>query len=99
MSWRVRDTMSERFAFVTLAGQPGANMAEPCRRFGVSRKTGYKWLKRFAERGAEGLSDRSRRPKVSPRRTVEAVEAAALALRRAVGRAQDPAGPATRCRV
>ena len=83
MPWRVRDAMSERLDLVTLAGQPGADMAELCRRFGISRKTGYKWLKRFAELGSEGLLDRSRRPKVSPRRTVEAVAAAALALRRA----------------
>jgi transposase InsO family protein len=83
MPWRVRDAMSERLDLVTLAGQPGAVMAELCRRFGVSRKTGYKWLKRFAELGFEGLLDRPRRPKVSPRRTVEAVAAAALALRRA----------------
>ena len=83
MPWKVRDAMSERLDLVTLAGQPGANMAELCRRFGISRKTGYKWLKRFGETGSEGLVDRSRRPKVSPRRTVEAVEAAASALRRA----------------
>ena len=83
MPWKVRDAMSERLDLVTLAGQPGANMAELCRWFGVSRKTGYKWLNRFAALGAEGLLDRSRRPKVSPRRTLAAVEAAALALRRA----------------
>jgi len=83
MPWTVRDAMSERLDFVTLAGQPGANMAALCRRFGVSRKTGYKWLKRFGEVGSEGLNDRSRRPKVSPRRTAEPIETAALNLRRA----------------
>jgi transposase InsO family protein len=82
MPWKVRDAMSERLDLVTLAGQPGADMAELCRRFGISRKTGYKWLKRFGELGSGGLVDRSRRPKVSPRRTAAAVEAAALALRR-----------------
>ena len=82
MPWKVRDAMSERLDLVTLAGQPGANMAELCRRFGVSRKTGYKWLKRFGEAGSEGLVDRSRRPKVSARRTVAAVEAAVLDARR-----------------
>jgi transposase-like protein len=83
MPWRVRDAMSERLDLVTLAGQPGADMAELCRRFGISRKTGYKWLKRFTELGAAGLVDRSRRPKVSPRRTVAAVAVAVLDLRRA----------------
>ena len=83
MPWKVRDAMSERLDLVTLAGQPGADMTELCRRFGVSRKTGYKWLARFAEVGAEGLLDRPHRPKVSPRRTVGAVEEAVLELRRA----------------
>ena len=40
MPWKVRDAMSERLDLVTLAGQPVADMAELCRRFGVSRKTG-----------------------------------------------------------
>lgn len=83
MPWRVRDAMSERLDLVTLAGLPGADMAELCRRFGVSRKTGYKWLTRFAELGSDGLLDRSRRPKVSPRRTSALVEEAVLAVRRA----------------
>ena len=33
-----------------------------CRRFGVSRKTGYKWLARYQAKGAEGLKDQSRAP-------------------------------------
>ena len=33
-----------------------------CRRFGISRKTGYKWLKRYHEVGVAGLADRSRAP-------------------------------------
>lgn len=40
-----------------------------CRRFGISRKTGYKWLARYGAGGASALSDRSRRPHVSPART------------------------------
>ena len=37
-----------------------------CRRFGVSRKTAYKWLARYRRHGAAGLRDRSRRPQRSP---------------------------------
>jgi transposase len=37
-------------------------MAVLCRRFGVSRKTGYKILDRYNSCGLEGLTDRSRRP-------------------------------------
>lgn len=36
--------------------------AELCREFGVSRRTGYKWMARYEEGGMEALSDRSRAP-------------------------------------
>lgn len=65
----------QREEFVHLARQPGANVSELCRRYGISRKTGYKWL------GREQLDDRSRRPHSSPTRTSAEVEAQVLALR------------------
>jgi transposase len=40
----------------------GDQMAGLCREFGISRKTGYKILKRYNDVGLEGLTDRSRRP-------------------------------------
>jgi transposase InsO family protein len=67
--------MSLRSEFVVLARAPGANVSELCCRFGISRKTGYKWLSR------ETLDDRSRRPAQSPRRTQQAMEAVLLAAR------------------
>ena len=67
--------MSLRSEFVALARAPGANVSRLCRRFGISRKTGYKWL------GREGLEDQSRRPAQSPRRTGDATEAKLLATR------------------
>ena len=84
MPWQECSVESERDAFVEMAGEEGAVIAELCRQFGISRKTGYKWLAR-AETG-EGLGDRSRRPHASPRQTPETVEALLLALR-----AQHPA--------
>jgi transposase len=46
----------------------GANISVLCRHYGISRKTGYKWLKRYREEGEAGLADRSRRPHRSPRK-------------------------------
>ncbi len=43
-----------------------STVAELCRRFGVSRKTAYKWLKRAGDGDEQSLVDRSRRPKSSP---------------------------------
>jgi len=53
--------MDERLQFVSrrLAGEA---MAELCRDFGISRKTGYKIFDRYQECGIQGLTDRSRRP-------------------------------------
>jgi len=56
-------------------------MSALCRRFGVSRKTGYKWVKRYASAGVSGLLDRSRRPRDSPGRTSETMEGRVLAVR------------------
>jgi transposase InsO family protein len=68
--------------FVVLANQAGLAFSELCRRFGVSRKTGYKWLKRYQAGGREALEDRSRRPRRSPRQVRPAVMEAVIALRR-----------------
>src|ERR1039458_3369454 len=73
----------QREAFVKLALASGANRSELCRDFGISRKTGYKWLERYRSAGGDGLSDRSRRPHTSPSRTAEATEAAVLRIRAA----------------
>lgn len=62
MGWKVRDVVTVREEFVLQAIQDGASVSGLCRDFGISRKTGYKWLARYRERGLVGLQDRSRRP-------------------------------------
>lgn len=80
MPWREVSVMEGRMEFVRLALQEGANRRELCRRFGVSAQTGYKWLRRYLS-GEEDLTDRSRRPRSSPRRSAGEVEAAVLRVR------------------
>lgn len=81
MPWSEVSVMDLRKEFVVLARADGANVRVLCRRFGISRTTGYKWLARYAAEGEAGLWDRSRRPHRSPRRTAETVEAAVLDVR------------------
>ena len=81
MPWQEVSTMSLRREFVMLGLQEEVHRAELCGRFGVSRKTGYKWLRRFQEEGLRGLVDRPRRPEHSPHRTDPALEAVVVALR------------------
>ena len=61
MPWRECRKVDERLRFVARLLE-GEKMAELCREFGVSRKTGYKIFSRYKRCGLEGLADRSRRP-------------------------------------
>ncbi|MFK7739632.1 MAG: helix-turn-helix domain-containing protein, partial [Planctomycetota bacterium] len=62
MPWTQTDPVSERQKFVKLLLKGQLTMAEACRRFGISRKTGYKIKARHAELGMAGLVDASRAP-------------------------------------
>lgn len=75
MPWPEVTVMSARDEFCLLARRPGANVSALCRSYGISRKTGYKWLGRFE------TADRSRRPHTSPQRTDPAMEAQIVGLR------------------
>ena len=78
MPWKEVTVVNQREEFVRLASQEDANVSELCRRFEISRKTGYKWLGRWASEGLGGLEDQSVRPLNSPRRTPNAIEAKVL---------------------
>ena len=83
MPWKEMDAVSLRREFVELAGMEGSNVRELCRRFRISRKTGYKWLDRFkADDPAFGLADRSRRPYSSPSKVSERLEERILQVRK-----------------
>src|SRR4029450_6160135 len=58
-------------------------MAALCRRFGVSRKSGYKWLGRYREEGVAGLADRSRAPRHHPQEVSAELAERCLEVRRA----------------
>jgi transposase InsO family protein len=82
MPWKEASTMSLRLEFVTLAQAGDVNLRQLCRRFGISAKTGYKWLGRYRRGGSADLADRSRRPRHAPGQTTAAAEQAVLELRR-----------------
>lgn len=82
MPWKARTTMSLRLEFVKFALADASNIAALCRRFNISRKTGYKWIKRYRKQGYAGLADRYRRPKTSPNKTSDTVQKAILQVRK-----------------
>src|SRR5216683_840459 len=81
MPWRERSVMEQREELVKLALAVGSNRLELCRRFGISRSNGNKWIARYLTQGRAGLADRSRRPHHSPTRSEDAVEAEVLCIR------------------
>ena len=82
MPWRERLPMDERVQFMGDYQRELFTVTELCDRYGVSRKTGYKWIARYAADGAAGLAVRSSRPKHSPQTTEASVVTAIVALRR-----------------
>lgn len=75
--------VDERLQFIGECKSGEWSMAEVCRRFEISRITGYKWLKRYEEEGLEGLKDRSHAPHHNPRQVAEEVEEAIVEARAA----------------
>ena len=81
MPWRETCAMTERLRFVALFEEGSSTMAALCREFGISRKTGYQLLARYAAEGDVGLQDRSHAAHHHPHAVSEMVEEQIVALR------------------
>lgn len=66
MAWRETCPMNERLSFVREVDRGDRSVAELCRVFGVSRKTGHKWIDRYRKGGEQALGDASRAPRLHP---------------------------------
>lgn len=82
MPWKEASLMDQRQSFIIDHGRGLWSVTELCDRYGISRKTGYKWLQRYGREGPNGLANRSRRPRNSPHAVPEPIVAALLKLRR-----------------
>lgn len=76
------DLMDEKLRFIHLAQSGRYTITELCHDFGISRKTGHKYLRRYGERGAAGLQEHSRCPHHYANLTDPAIEKLILADRR-----------------
>jgi transposase InsO family protein len=83
MPWRASSVVDERMRFVLEVERGEHSMSELCRIYGVSRETGYVWLRRYRARGWEALRDLGRAPFRHPNQTPEGIEQEILELRRA----------------
>jgi transposase InsO family protein len=81
MAWRTTNVQEQRVEFVVAANRREKSITQLCAEFGISRPTGYSWLKRYQAHGIRGVQERSRRPHHSPERTSEGVEQRVVELR------------------
>jgi putative transposase len=82
MPWLETSPVDERERFIGDHRLDLYAMAELCARYGISRKTGYKWLARFDAGGRTALGDRSRAPHHCPHRIGRDVATIICAARR-----------------
>ena len=82
MPWREASPMDQRTQFIADHLRDALSITELCELYGVSRKTGYKWIDRYVRHGPGGLEEASRRPRRSPNQTSEEIVSAILDARR-----------------
>ena len=82
MPWKEVEPMDEKERFAVLARTGLFTKTQLCLDFGISRKTGHKYLRRYEAEDRDGLKERSRRPGSCPFATVESVEKLILFERR-----------------
>lgn len=81
MAWHIKNSNQMKKEFINKLIEPGVNKSEICRIYGISRKTGYKWLSRYKSEGERGLRERTRRPKTGIRSVSESTILRIVALR------------------
>jgi putative transposase len=83
MGWKASSVMDEKLRFVFSYERDEESMKTLCERFGISRETGYVWLRRYRQNGAAGLLEVNRAPLRHPNQTAAGIEEAVLELRQA----------------
>lgn len=81
MPWKETTMSEQRHCFVLEVLNVGTSVAAACRKFGISRTTGYKWLKRHRQQPQQPLTNRSRRPQRCPNKTPDDIEQLILQVR------------------
>ena len=82
MPWRERSPVDLRVQFISDYQTGLWSMTELTEHYGISRKTGYKWVERSETGGVAAMQDQSRRPQTQPTATDRTLVDALLAVRR-----------------
>ncbi|TFG45861.1 MAG: IS481 family transposase [Candidatus Brocadiia bacterium] len=81
MPWTETCVMEQKVKFIMDLFDGNYTMAELCRYYNISRKTGYKWLGRYQQDGAKALSDLSRAPHNHPNAISPQIQQAILSIK------------------
>ncbi len=81
MPWQEIKSMEQKILFIADHLRGGYTHTALCQRYGISRKTGYKWLERYQHNELSGLEERSRKPHQSPLSTPYTIRKAIIELR------------------
>ena len=68
MPWKEVKPMDQKIMFIAGYLRGDRIFSELCRLYGISRKTGYKWISRYERHGFQGLDELSRKPHSCPLR-------------------------------
>lgn len=82
MPWLEVNPMDQKILFIADCLRATNTFSDICAQYGISRKTGYKWLKRYQSMGVDGLSEMSRKPLISPYEIPYTIRQAILKFRR-----------------
>lgn len=82
MPWKEIRPMDQKILFIADYLRSGHTVTDLCMMYGISRKTGYKWVNRYKEIGSDGLQERSRQPHTSPQRIPYTIREAVIEMRK-----------------
>lgn len=86
MPWKESTVMEERHRFIVESQMPGVNFSALCRRHEISRRTGYRWQRRYKQAGSiSGVKELSRRPHRVANKTAFDIEERVVSLRQLYG--------------
>lgn len=81
MPWKEVKPMEQKVLFIADYLREVSSFTELCAYYGISRKTGYKWIHRYQQLGMDGLVEQSRSPTTCPTKTPYRIQQAIIELR------------------
>lgn len=81
MPWKEVRPVEQKVLFIADYLRQLSSVTDLCAQYGISRKTGYKWIARFEQTGIDGLNERSRRPEHNRTQTPYRIQQSLIELR------------------